>query len=177
MFVVDAFAAAATQYSSDEDTNKNGGLLGEMIQQGVIRSKALDRACFTANLGEVEGPVESEYGWHLVLTPERINCKKDNGYVRIEPRTDGISTPKYIREDNTERAMQGDALGQDGPDRRVLGAVVRLHRRGRGSSWHLAPSCVCVRCSGLGLSSAAPCVCFDLVRQGPRPMLHARSTR
>jgi hypothetical protein len=110
--VVDAFAAAATQYSSDEDTNKNGGLLGEMIQQGVIRSKALDRACFTANLGEVEGPVESEFGWHLVLTPERINCKKDNGYVRIEPRTDGISTPKYIREDNTERAMQGDALGK-----------------------------------------------------------------
>ena len=112
MFVVDAFAAAATQYSSDAETAAGGGLLGEMIQQGVIRSKALDRACFTANLGEVEGPVESEYGWHLVLTPERINCKKDNGYVRIEPRTDGISTPKYIREDNSERAMQGDALGK-----------------------------------------------------------------
>ena len=112
MFVVDAFAAAATQYSSDAETAASGGVLGEMIQQGVIRSKALDRACFTANLGEVEGPVESEYGWHLVLTPERINCKKDNGYVRIEPRTDGISTPKYIREDNTELAMQGEALGK-----------------------------------------------------------------
>ena len=112
MFVVDAFAAAATQYSSDAETAASGGVLGEMIQQGVIRSKALDRACFTANLGEVEGPVESEYGWHLVLTPERINCKKDNGYVRIEPRNDGISTPKYVKEDNTELAMQGEALGK-----------------------------------------------------------------
>merc|ERR1712159_840251 len=84
-FVVDAFAAAATQYSTDAETAASGGVLGEMIQQGVIRSKALDRACFTANLGEVEGPVESEYGWHLVLTPERINCKKDNGYA-LAPR-------------------------------------------------------------------------------------------
>jgi len=85
-------------------------LLGEMIPQGYIISKALDRACFTATLGEVEGPVESEYGWHLVLVPARINCKKDNGYVRIEPRADGFSTPKYVREDNTELAMQTDAL-------------------------------------------------------------------
>jgi len=109
-FVVDAFAAAATQYSSDADTAADGGLLGEMIPQGYIMSKALDRACFTATLGEVEGPVESEYGWHLVLVPARINCKKDNGYVRIEPRADGFSTPKYVREDNTELAMQTDAL-------------------------------------------------------------------
>ena len=42
MFVVDAFAAAATQYSSDAETAASGGVLGEMIQQGVIRSKALD---------------------------------------------------------------------------------------------------------------------------------------
>ena len=34
------------------------------------------------------------------------------GYVRIAPRTDCISTPKYVKEDNTELAMQGEALGK-----------------------------------------------------------------
>jgi hypothetical protein len=80
-----------------------------------MRSDRSPCAAFpVVDLGELEGPVESEYGWHLVLVPARINCKKDNGYVRIEPRNDasGITTPKYIREDNSELAMQSDALGK-----------------------------------------------------------------
>ena len=61
VFVVDAFAAAARSYSDDAETAADGGELGKLINQGVIRSRELDRACFTATLGEVEGPVESEY--------------------------------------------------------------------------------------------------------------------
>jgi len=111
VFVVDAFAAAARSYSDDAETAADGGELGKLINQGVIRSRELDRACFTATLGEVEGPVESEYGWHLVLTPERINCFKDNGYVRIEPQVDAPwSGPRYVKEENSEASMQNEAL-------------------------------------------------------------------
>lgn len=113
-FVVDAFATAAEKYSVDSDTAAAGGVLGEMIPQGTIRSLILDRACFTAALGEVEGPVESEYGWHLVLVPERINCFKDNGYVRIAPQAAGTpwTGPRYLKGANSEAAMQGEALAK-----------------------------------------------------------------
>ena len=60
-FVVDAFADAARRYSVDEDTGVTGGLLGELLPQGAVRSKELDRCCFTAPLGSVHGPVETEY--------------------------------------------------------------------------------------------------------------------
>ena len=122
-----AFTAAAATYSTDKETAASGGLLGEMIPQGTIRSKALDRACFTANLGEVEGPVESEFGWHLVLVPERINCNKDNGYARIEPQPEDKpwSGPRYISADDTEDDMRGEALASTG----VCSLVARQRER------------------------------------------------
>ena len=113
-FVVDAFADAAAKYSTDAATAADGGRLGDMIPQGTIRSRALDRACFTAALGEVEGPVESDGGWHLVLVPERINCFKDDGYTRIAPQPPDApwSGPRYVRGASSEAAMQGEALAK-----------------------------------------------------------------
>ena len=84
-FVVDAFAALAEEHSIDEDTRLRGGLLGERLKQGECRSKELDRACFTAPLGQVSGPIESEFGHHLVLVQERIGCRYDSGMTRVVP--------------------------------------------------------------------------------------------
>ena len=39
----------------------------------------MDKACFEVPLGEISGPVESEYGYHLVLVTERTNCLKLDG--------------------------------------------------------------------------------------------------
>mmetsp|Transcript_35413 Transcript_35413/g.69757 ORF Transcript_35413/g.69757 Transcript_35413/m.69757 type:complete len:241 (-) Transcript_35413:15-737(-) len=90
IFVVDAFAAAALRYSRDLETAKNGGLLGESAPQGFCRSPELDRACFTEPLGKVCGPIESEFGYHLLLVRERTNCEKlDGKYTRIIPGEKG----------------------------------------------------------------------------------------
>ena len=101
-FVVDAFIEACAQHSSDSGTASNGGLLGELLPQGAIaetwgrqrggeNAAALDRACFTAPLGTVYGPLESDYGWHLVLVEQRVGCRFDDGMVKIVPqrRADG----------------------------------------------------------------------------------------
>ena len=82
-FVVDAFAALASEHSVDEDTRLRGGLLGERLKQGECRSQQLDRACFTAPLGQVVGPIESEFGHHLVLVQERIGCRFDSGMTKV----------------------------------------------------------------------------------------------
>jgi len=85
MYIVDAFRQAATKYSRCPDTSKDGGLLGIKVPQGYCRAAPeLDRACFQVPLGEVCGPIESEYGYHLLLVEERTNCPKlDGPYTKI----------------------------------------------------------------------------------------------
>jgi len=84
IYVVDAFSSAAAKFSRDEETALNGGLLGTLVPQGYCRAQELDKACFEVPLGEISGPIESEYGYHLVLVTERTNCPKlDGGYNKI----------------------------------------------------------------------------------------------
>ncbi|EJK49727.1 hypothetical protein THAOC_31365 [Thalassiosira oceanica] len=79
IYIVDAFSAAAERYSRDEETAVRGGLLGTLAPQGYCRAKELDAACFQVPLGEVCGPIESDYGYHLLLVTERTNCPKLDG--------------------------------------------------------------------------------------------------
>lgn len=78
-FVVDVFEQAAQKYSQDKTTNQRGGLVGTLVPQGYCRSAILDEACFQVPLGSLEGPVQSEVGYHLVLVTERTNCPKLDG--------------------------------------------------------------------------------------------------
>lgn len=83
-FVVDAFASAAAVSSIDEESCQNGGLIGRRLRQGVCILPELDRACFTAPLGEVAGPLRSSEGYHLVLVEERLGlAMHDGGNTRV----------------------------------------------------------------------------------------------
>jgi hypothetical protein len=97
VYIVDAFSSAAMKYSRDEETAARGGKLGTLVPQGYCRAKELDKACFEVPLGEIAGPIESEYGYHLLLVTERINCPKlDGEYSKIVRGDDGVST-KFVR--------------------------------------------------------------------------------
>lgn len=76
---MDVFEEAARKYSRDDTTNARGGLLGTLVPQGYCRGEQLDRACFEVALGTLEGPVETDYGYHLLLVTERTNCPKLDG--------------------------------------------------------------------------------------------------
>eukprot|EP00984_Skeletonema_dohrnii_P011183 scaffold4439_cov134-Skeletonema_dohrnii-CCMP3373.AAC.5 len=115
-YIVDVFSAAAQKYSRDEETAVRGGLLGTKVPQGYCRAKELDAACFKAPLGEIAGPIESEYGYHLLLVTERTNCSKlDGKYNKIIRDADGVST-KFVRGDSQEGSeeIQTVALQQVG---------------------------------------------------------------
>ena len=79
LWVVDVFEEAAKKYSQDDTTNFRGGLLGNLVAQGFCQSRILDRACFEVALGELEVPLKSEFGYHIVLVTERTNCPKLDG--------------------------------------------------------------------------------------------------
>jgi hypothetical protein len=89
-FVVDVFEEAAKKYSQDGTTNFRGGLLGELVPQGYCQSSELDRACFEVRLGEIEGPIKTKYGYHLLLVSERTNCPNLDG-VKTKLVSDGKS--------------------------------------------------------------------------------------
>eukprot|EP00535_Pseudo-nitzschia_heimii_P007353 CAMPEP_0197181382 /NCGR_PEP_ID=MMETSP1423-20130617/5691_1 /TAXON_ID=476441 /ORGANISM="Pseudo-nitzschia heimii, Strain UNC1101" /LENGTH=220 /DNA_ID=CAMNT_0042631623 /DNA_START=155 /DNA_END=813 /DNA_ORIENTATION=- len=79
MWVVDAFESAAKKFSRDANTNFQGGLIGELVPQGYCKSQELDRLQFSASLGNIVGPVETENGYHLMLISERTNCPALDG--------------------------------------------------------------------------------------------------
>jgi hypothetical protein len=96
-YIVDAFEEAAQRYSRDETTNFRGGLIGELVPQGYCRSAQLDKACFEVRLGVVEGPIDTEFGKHLLLVSERTNCPKLDGtntkLIRNPENNEGILIP------------------------------------------------------------------------------------
>lgn len=89
IWVIDAFEEAAKKYSKDETTNFRGGLIGELVPQGYCRSPELDKYQFSVPLGEIVGPVETEYGYHLILVSERTNCPKLDGDKTLMMQTRG----------------------------------------------------------------------------------------
>jgi peptidyl-prolyl cis-trans isomerase D len=60
----DRFADLAREYSQDPGSAKSGGDLGFMAR-GVTK-KAFDDALFSMKEGEIRGPVETEFGFHII---------------------------------------------------------------------------------------------------------------
>ena len=58
------FAKLAKQYSEDPGSAKQGGDLG-FFQQGVM-VKPFDEAVFAMKEGEVKGPIETQFGYHII---------------------------------------------------------------------------------------------------------------
>jgi peptidyl-prolyl cis-trans isomerase C len=62
------FADLAREHSTDTGSGANGGFLG-WFGPGVM-VKPFEDAVFAATVGEVAGPVQTNFGWHLVLVKE-----------------------------------------------------------------------------------------------------------
>jgi peptidyl-prolyl cis-trans isomerase D len=64
----DAFEALAEEFSMDTLTASNGGDLGSLTQSQL--PDALGDAIFNMSAGDLEGPVRSEFGFHIVRLDE-----------------------------------------------------------------------------------------------------------
>lgn len=61
-------AATARQYSLDHGTRPGGGDLG-WVRRGELDGP-LEAAIFAASPGRIYGPVQSQFGWHLLVVEE-----------------------------------------------------------------------------------------------------------
>lgn len=77
------FEAAAEQYSSCP-SGKEGGCLGDFGRGQMVPE--FDTACFEMEVGELRGPVQTQFGYHLI----RLNSKGESAPISYEEIKDQI---------------------------------------------------------------------------------------
>ena len=78
-----SFEDCARQNSSCPSSS-NGGSLGEFTRGQMVPE--FDNACFTMNVGEIAGPVKTQFGYHLI----KLNAKNEPKTLAFEEIKDGL---------------------------------------------------------------------------------------
>ena len=97
------FSKVAEEYSSDPGSKNNGGSLG-WVKRGML-VKSFETVAFTAELNVVVGPIETDFGFHLIETLER---KGDKVLVRHI-----LNIPEILETDNQKYFNFATSLSQD----------------------------------------------------------------
>jgi parvulin-like peptidyl-prolyl isomerase len=86
------FAALATEFSLDPGSGANGGDLGCAAPSGFVGPFA--EATLTAELDTVTDPVETEFGFHLILVNDRIDATTEDvrAYLAQARSQEALST-------------------------------------------------------------------------------------
>ena len=66
------YEALASEYSIDTSNKDSGGALGFFGRGQMV--PAFEEAAFTAEVGKVVGPVETDYGYHLLIVDEKVEA-------------------------------------------------------------------------------------------------------
>ena len=89
----ESFSALAERHSTDTGTKNNGGSLGYIRRNQMV--KEFETVAFTQNLNTVSNPVETQFGFHILETTEKSGEKIKVRHILISP---------IIKEDDEPRA-------------------------------------------------------------------------
>lgn len=90
------FAALATKYSSDQGSAQRGGDLGFFGKGRMV--KPFEEAAFAAAVGSVVGPVESQFGFHIIKVISKESNEIKFSEIRIAPLM-STATKNQLRAD------------------------------------------------------------------------------
>ena len=92
------FAKLARENSQDPQSAENGGDLGCLGKGETVPN--FEEAVFSAEQGKIVGPVETEFGYHLIEVTE-INAERTQPLEEVEPQIrEQLSTDKQAQEFN-----------------------------------------------------------------------------
>ena len=83
------FAEAALQFSIDSLSAANGGELGSIVRGQTVPE--FEEAILAAPIGELYGPVQSEFGYHLIIVEERTEINSLEDVVNSASYNDFVS--------------------------------------------------------------------------------------
>jgi len=101
----DSFEGFAKKHSQDPGSSARGGSLGWVTRGSLV--KRFETAAFTAKVGDVVGPIETEFGFHLIETLEKKGDKISVRHI--------LSIPEKTTEDNKRafdfaRSLKSDSI-------------------------------------------------------------------
>lgn len=97
----DDFAQLARVYSEDTGSAENGGDLGYFGRGAMV--KPFEDAAFSANVGEIVGPVKSRFGLHIIKVEDK---RRQNGEEEVKARHILL---KFDISPSTSNALQEEA--------------------------------------------------------------------
>ncbi len=172
------FAELAKQYSQDPGSAAQGGDLGSNPRGTMV--KAFDDAVFAMKPGEIVGPVQSEFGWHVIrlvgVTPAQdAAVRRGEGADRdrsqaAEDRAEIRGRRRPVPESGLRAGRFARAGRQGAGPRRCRRRRSSRGRRRSRSRW-AAPSS-CRRC--FSPESIAAKRNTDAIEVGPNALMAAR---
>ena len=91
-----SFAELATKYSKDPGSAVNGGDLGFFGKGQMVPE--FETAAFGAKVGDVVGPVETSFGYHIIRVDDSKSEEYKYSYIKLTPKTSGITKNQTIRD-------------------------------------------------------------------------------
>ena len=89
-----SFETAASEYSIDPGSKNNGGSLGWVKRGSLV--KRFEKAAFSAEIKKIVGPIETNFGFHLIETLEKKGDKIKVRHILLSPK---------IKKEDEERAF------------------------------------------------------------------------
>ena len=68
------FAELASEYSLDDTNSEQGGNLGYFGRSGMVQE--FSDAAFSLEIGEISDPVQSTFGYHIILVEDKIEASE-----------------------------------------------------------------------------------------------------
>jgi parvulin-like peptidyl-prolyl isomerase len=104
----ESFESLAGKFSKDPGSARKGGDLGWFAKGAMV--KEFENACFGGTIGQVQKPVKTQYGWHII----KVTGKSDKKFVvekivnKIQP---SATTVDQLNENASDFAYLADKDG------------------------------------------------------------------
>ncbi|MER3328102.1 MAG: peptidylprolyl isomerase, partial [Candidatus Kapaibacterium sp.] len=90
------FSELASKYSKDPGSAANGGDLGFFGKGQMVPE--FEKAAFGAKVGDITGPVETSFGYHIIRVDDSKSQEYKYSYIKLTPKTSGITKNQTIRD-------------------------------------------------------------------------------
>ncbi|OGU61076.1 MAG: hypothetical protein A2X64_10570 [Ignavibacteria bacterium GWF2_33_9] len=133
------FAELAREYSEDKGSGTQGGDVGYFGKGQMVQP--FEEACFAAKIGDIVGPVESQFGYHIIKLTDKINDEIKYSSIVITPNISNVTKNTLYREAySIQKQVEGgesfdkvaERLGQ-----KVLESPFFTNERPIFNSWYL----------------------------------------